>query len=111
MNIAVIGSGCIGLYVGGLLSSFNGVHTRIIGRERIRKDIQDEKELIISNVNGKTVLSSSELNMETEINNQTMGDRDLILIAVKSFDTQGVAESLTRCNLKKGCTKIIMIPI
>lgn len=106
MNVAIIGSGCIGLYVGGLLSSVSGLHTRIVGRERIQKDIEEEKQLIITKENGKTIVNSTELNFVTEINNETMSDQDIILIAVKSFDTKFVAESLTRCNLKKGCTTV-----
>lgn len=92
INIAIIGAGSIGCYVGGRLSAA-GANVTLIGRQRIGQALQD---------NGLTVTSylgyshHAPLGPALRFSESTdvAADADIVLICVKSAATESLAKEL-----------------
>ena len=90
-KIVIAGSGSIGCYVGGMLATqSDNVH--FFARPRIAQDLT-EHGLRLSHWSGfDETLSSSQLNVSTQTD--ILKDADMILICVKSKDSQTMAQTI-----------------
>ena len=89
MRILIMGAGAIGSVAGGLMAEAGHAVT-LLGRERHIRAIA-ERGLRISGIWGEHHVQG--LRALTSLDGLRPGDFDLILIAVKSFDTQRASSS------------------
>ncbi|MBF7073920.1 2-dehydropantoate 2-reductase [Glaciecola sp. MH2013] len=89
LKIVVFGAGSIGCYLGGCLLSV-GANVTLIGRDRIQAQIS-ENGLRVSDYKGRdTSLSAQQVKFTGS--NAVMHNADIILLCVKSGDTQKAAK-------------------
>jgi 2-dehydropantoate 2-reductase len=92
-KIGILGAGSIGCYLGGHLYQA-GFEVVFVGRQRLQKEIQ-ENGLTISHFTGKQVyIYPDKIQYETSIN--SLSDCDLILVTVKSQDSESSALELKK---------------
>jgi 2-dehydropantoate 2-reductase len=92
-RIAVLGAGSIGAYVGGALIAAGGDVT-LIGRTRMREQVALHG-LTVSDMDGRNdALSPAQVHYCEDP--ATLADADLILVTVKSADTEGIASLLAQ---------------
>ena len=97
MKYAVIGLGAVGSIIGGLLAK-SGLNVVLIGKKS-QVEIINKKGIKIDGINGsiivENVIASSDL--------ASLDDIDVIIICVKSNDTQNLANSL-KDHIKKSAS-------
>jgi 2-dehydropantoate 2-reductase len=92
-KIVIAGAGSVGCYVGGMLVS-GGADVHFLARERILNTLT-EHGLRLSDWTGVDIqLSPEQFNVSTA--EAILTDADLILVCVKSRDTQAMAETIVR---------------
>ena len=90
-RIAVLGAGSIGAYVGGALIAAGG-NVTLIGRTRMREQVALHG-LTVSDMDGRnTVLSPAQVHYSEDPSG--LASADLVLVTVKSADTEGIASLL-----------------
>jgi 2-dehydropantoate 2-reductase len=90
-KIVIAGSGSIGCYVGGMLA-YGGNNVHFFARERMANDLT-KNGLHLSDWTGKQIhISPNQLNISTD--EAVLKDADLILICVKSKDSQEMATTI-----------------
>ncbi|GAA6135568.1 2-dehydropantoate 2-reductase [Oceaniserpentilla sp. 4NH20-0058] len=91
IKIVIAGAGSIGCYIGGMLVS-GGANVRFLARQSMKNKI-DAHGLHLTDWTGRsTQLSPDQLHMSTDPS--ILKDADLILICVKSKDTQAMANTI-----------------
>ncbi len=105
MKVAILGAGCIGLHLGGVLydaylKANKEINIRFIGRRRVFEAIRSSKELIVSNNDKKILFPADKIDFLEDINNRSLGDCDIIILTVKGFDTEEIAIQLSKLSLK-----------
>jgi 2-dehydropantoate 2-reductase len=88
MKYAVIGLGAVGSIVGGLLAK-SGENVVLIGRKN-QVDIINQNGIRISGIDGSLLIE----NVHASSDLSSLEDVDLIIICVKSYDTQNLANNL-----------------
>jgi len=92
-KIAVLGAGSIGCYLGGYLQAA-GAQVTFIGRERVKWDL-DMKGMCLTHYKRRAIhIPRDALNYE--MNNESLGKADIVLVCVKSQDTENVANILAQ---------------
>lgn len=92
MKIGVMGAGSIGCYVGGRLLS-RGHDVIFIGRERVRSELAAH-DLRLTELGGAVdVVSKDKVRVETDA--AALADREVILICVKSAQTEEAGRTLS----------------
>jgi len=94
MKFAVIGLGAIGSIVGGLLAK-SGENVILIGKKN-QVEIINQKGIRIDGVNGSIVVENVHASTDLSLLNNV----DVIVICVKSQDTQNLANSLKKHTKK-----------
>ncbi len=90
-KVVIAGAGSIGCFVGGMLAS-GGANVHFFARPRIGNDIS-EHGLHLSDWTGTDIqLTPKQFNVNTQAD--VLKDADLILICVKSKDTQEMAQTI-----------------
>ena len=88
-KIVILGAGSIGCYLGGCLIA-EGANVTLIGRDRIQAQIS-ENGLLVSDYKGReSLLGAQQVKFTTS--NAVMHNADVILLCVKSGDTQEAAK-------------------
>lgn len=91
LKIVIAGAGSIGCYVGGRLAA-GGANVHFLARERVQSDL-NQHGLTLSDWTGfHAKLSSDQFHVTTD--ESVLHDADLILVCVKSKDTQAMAQSI-----------------
>ncbi len=92
LRIGIMGAGAIGCYVGGCLAAA-GHDVTFVGRERLRKELA-ETGLTVCGLNGERprTVTKEKLVFATEL--AALADRDVILVCVKSAQSEEAAEQL-----------------
>lgn len=99
MRVGILGAGSIGCYVGACLIR-SGVDVVLIGRERLRDEIAAHG-MQISDADGTRFhLAPEQVRVATEA--AALADRDLILVTVKSADTDSAAALIARLPARPG---------
>jgi 2-dehydropantoate 2-reductase len=93
LNVAVLGAGSIGCYVGGQLASA-GASVRFIGRERFKRAIE-ENGLTLTHYVREVVKVPME-NVSFDLDVRHIADVDVVLVTVKSQDTKAAGQELTK---------------
>jgi 2-dehydropantoate 2-reductase len=89
-SITIVGAGSIGCYIGGWLGT--QVPVRLVGRERVR-DMLAKHGLELTDMKGARLQrAGDELDFVTDLS--SMGDAGLVLVTVKSNDTEQVAREM-----------------
>jgi len=89
-EIAVVGAGSIGCYIGGWLGT--QAHVRLVGRERVR-DMLAEHGLELTDMQGQRLRRTpQEVDFVTSMD--AVREARLVLVTVKSIDTAEVAREL-----------------
>jgi len=98
MKIVVLGAGAIGCYVGGALASSDADVT-LIGRQKLKDEI-DEYGLTVVDLEGQQRwIAAEEIRFETA--HESLADADIILLSVKSQDTDQSAKLIAQyCRQK-----------
>lgn len=92
LNVAVLGAGSIGCYLGGYLKAA-GCDVTLIGRERIKWDF-DMKGLELSHYRRKSIIfDRGEISYETTY--EALPKADIILVCVKSQDSVDAAKIIS----------------
>lgn len=92
-RIAVLGAGSIGAYLGGMLIAA-GIDVTLIGRARMREQVALHG-LTISDIDGRnTSLSPAQVHYSEDP--ATLAEVGLVLVTVKSADTESVAALLAQ---------------
>jgi len=98
LNIAILGAGSIGCYLGGCLAAA-GINVTFIGRERMQQQLLTHG-LRLSDWQGRdSFIAAKLLNYSLSINSLSMvtsSHIDYILVTVKSGDTQSVIDSIAK---------------
>ena len=95
-GITIVGAGSIGCYIGGWLGT--QVPVRLVGRERVR-DMLAEHGLELTDMKGARLQrAGAELDFVTDL--ASLGDAGLVLVTVKSNDTEQVAREMA-AHLRK----------
>ena len=89
LKIAILGAGSIGCYLGGYLQA-GGAQVVFIGRGRVKWDL-DMKGLTLSHYKRRTVQIPRD-DLVYEIDYRSLSDADIVLVCVKSQDTQSAGE-------------------
>ncbi|MGB1298670.1 MAG: 2-dehydropantoate 2-reductase [Psychrobium sp.] len=92
IRIAIVGAGSIGCYLGGCLI-VAGADVTLIGRERMCQQIA-EHGLRVTDCQGRDSNLSSE-QVSYSLDMSPLQDADVILVTVKSGDTQTVAQEIS----------------
>jgi len=93
VRVGIFGAGSIGCYIGAWLIRA-GVDVVLIGRERLRDEVAAHG-MQVSDVDGQRFrLAPSEVRIATD--SAALADCDLVLITVKSADTEMAAAALAR---------------
>lgn len=90
MKYAVIGLGAIGSIIGGLLTK-SGEDVVLIGKKN-QVEIINKKGIRIKGINGSTLVE----NVNTSTDLSTLSNVDVVIICVKSQDTQNLASDLKK---------------
>lgn len=97
-RIAVLGSGAIGCYVGGKLAGA-GHPVTFIGHQRAVDDLR-QNGLVLTQMDGPdTILGASEIEVTGEA--AALSDHDIILVCVKSQDTESAAREIASFSTGK----------
>lgn len=97
MRICVFGAGAVGGWIGGAWASA-GLDVRLIGRDTTAREIA-EHGLTISDTSGQGPSRAIHLSagtIECSADPATCADADLILVTVKSTDTEAAADAIAR---------------
>jgi 2-dehydropantoate 2-reductase len=97
VRICVFGAGAVGGWIGGAWASA-GLDVKLIGRESTAREIA-EHGLTISDTSGKTPSRAIHLpagTIECSSDPAACADADLILVTVKSTDTEAAADAIAR---------------
>jgi 2-dehydropantoate 2-reductase len=89
LRLGVLGAGSIGCYVGGRLAG-QGEDVRLLGRERLKQEIA-EHGLTVVDLAGR---SRQAPGLQVETDEASLSDRDVVLVCVKSGDTEATARSV-----------------
>lgn len=96
MNILVLGAGAIGSVFGGFLAK-DGHHVCLIARHAHLETIK-KRGLIIEGIwGGHVVMNMTGYESLTELKGKEPACFDAVLLAVKSYDTEFMLQSLTAC--------------
>jgi len=90
-HIVILGAGSIGCYVGGCLT-YSGANVTLIGRERLQKQLSEHGMLLTDWQGRKHHLNTEQISFST--NEQTLAQADIILVTVKSGDTESAAKAI-----------------
>lgn len=90
-HIVILGAGSIGCYVGGCLTHSHANIT-FIGRVRLQKQINEHGMLLTDWQGRKHHLNSEQISFSTS--EQTLAQADIILVTVKSGDTENAAKAI-----------------
>ncbi len=93
MRIGVYGAGAIGCYVGGLLQS-GGADVVFVGRARTRDEVAAHGLTLEDLQAAPARLQADEIRYETDP--EALADCDVVLVCVKSAQTEAVAEQLAK---------------
>lgn len=97
-RVAVLGSGAIGCYVGGKLAAA-GHPVTFIGRQRAVDDLR-QNGLVLTQMDGPgTILAASAIEVTSEA--AALSDHDIILVCVKSQDTESAAREIASFSTGK----------
>lgn len=91
LNVAVLGAGAIGCYLGGYLQG-GGAKVTFIGRERIKWDL-DMKGMVLTHYKRKTLAIAREA-LNYQMDYDGLRAADIILVCVKSQDTAAAADAI-----------------
>ena len=98
LRVGIVGAGSIGCYVGAALV-MGGADVSFLGRERIAETVA-EHGLLISDFRGLDHhIPAARLCFYTDI--AAMGDRDCVIVTVKSGDTAAIAADLAKVLASK----------
>jgi len=98
MNVAILGAGSVGCFVGGAWAEA-GIPVSFVGRERIAREIA-ENGLTLTDYSGWRVrLGPDRVDFSTKPN--ALASADVIALCVKSIGTAAAAKEIAR-NAKKG---------
>lgn len=89
-DIAVVGAGSVGCYLGGRLGT--QAHVRLIGRERVRAMVAEHGLTLTDLDGGRLECPAHSVDFATAI--EGVRDAKLVLVTVKSADTVDVARQL-----------------
>lgn len=98
MKIVIFGAGSIGCYVGGRLVQ-GGANVTFIGRERYKSDIKNNGLTLTHYEREKQVVAPEDIDFITH--NDGLNDADIILLTVKSQDTEDAAK-IIEAKAKQG---------
>lgn len=91
LNIVIVGAGSIGCYLGGCLIAA-GANVTLVGRDRMRRQIA-QHGLRVTDWQGRdSNLSAKQVSYSLDMS--SLQDADVILVTVKSGDTQTVAQEI-----------------
>ncbi|GFD80642.1 2-dehydropantoate 2-reductase [Tenacibaculum sp. KUL118] len=93
LKVVVLGAGSIGCYVGGCMLFSSSEHTlqlTFIGRARLQHDIS-EQGLMVTDWRGRAQTIRAD-NVRFSTQNMALDDADVILLCVKSQDTEQAAD-------------------
>lgn len=93
LKVAVFGAGSIGCYLGGQLV-YGGCDATFLGREKFQKEIL-ENGLTLTHFE-RNILNLNFNDFEFSINPKSISEADIILVTVKSQDTQVAAETIAK---------------
>lgn len=96
IKIGIFGAGSIGCYVGGRLAA-NGEDVVFLGRERLAKTIR-ETGLRLTHFDRAEAMARP---VQFETDPKTLGDCDIIIVTVKSQDTQTAGKTLVKAASSK----------
>jgi 2-dehydropantoate 2-reductase len=92
-NIAILGAGAVGCFVGGKLRA-NGHRVVFVGRQSTVDTLQ-QNGLLLTQLDGpQSVVSAEEI--EASVDAAIMADCELVLVCVKSQDTEDAARQIAR---------------
>jgi 2-dehydropantoate 2-reductase len=91
MKIGVMGAGSIGCYVGGRLAA-RGVDTVLLGRARVKEEIETHGMRLTGMSAPEVAVAKGKVRVETEP--RALEDRDVVLMCVKSAQTDEAGRSL-----------------
>lgn len=94
MKIGVVGAGAIGCWVGGRLAPNEDVV--FVGRERVKRDLETNGLTVIDSAGGTPTVKVAAKDVRVVVDPEDVADRDVILVAVKSAQTEEVAKDLAR---------------
>ena len=97
LNITVFGAGSIGCYLGGQLSS-TGQNVRLIGRERFQRAIAENGLTLTHYAREKIAIAAGDIAFDLSADN--VGDADIILVTVKSQDSEEAGRALAKVAQK-----------
>jgi len=92
-HIVILGAGSIGCYVGGCLNN-SGAQVSFIGRERLHTVISQHGMRLTDWQGRQNKIAPEQISFS--ISEQTMAQADIILVTVKSGDTQAAAQSIAK---------------
>ncbi len=98
LKIVIAGAGSIGCYVGGMLAK-GGADVHFFARPRIANDLSENGLHLTDWTGGDFQLTPEQFSLS--LNADVLADADLILISVKSKDTQEMAQTIKDSGNKK----------
>jgi 2-dehydropantoate 2-reductase len=95
MKIGVVGAGAIGCWVGGRLAAADE-DVVFLGRERTKRDLEEHGLTVLDPAGGGEPMRVAKDRVRVVLDAKDIVDRDVILVCVKSAQTEEVAEDLAR---------------
>jgi 2-dehydropantoate 2-reductase len=95
MKIGVVGAGAIGCWVGGRLAAAKE-DVVFVGRERTKRDLETNGLVVLDPAGGTPPATVAKEDVRIVLEPAELADRDVILVCVKSAQTEEVAKDLAR---------------
>jgi 2-dehydropantoate 2-reductase len=95
MKIGVVGAGAIGCWVGGRLAA-GKEDVLFVGRGRTKRDLEANGLTVLDPAGGGAPVAIAKEDVRIVLDPQEARDRDVILVCVKSAQTEEVAKDLAR---------------
>ena len=95
MKIGVVGAGAIGCWVGGRLAAAKE-DVVFVGRERTKRDLETNGLTVLDPAGGGEPAKIAKDEVRVTCDAKEVADRDVVLVCVKSAQTEEVAKDLAR---------------
>jgi 2-dehydropantoate 2-reductase len=95
MKIGVVGAGAIGCWVGGRLAAAKE-DVVFVGRERTKRDLEENGLSVLDPAGGGEPVRVAKEDVRIVLDPKDVADRDVILVCVKSAQTEEVAKDTAR---------------
>lgn len=96
MKIGVVGAGAIGCWVGGRLAAAAKADVVFLGRERTKRDLDANGLVVLDPAGGGATEKVAKDDVRVVVNPDELADCDVVLVCVKSAQTEEVAKDLAR---------------